>query len=149
MVMPTSRGRTAKGSIRMRCESCSVSRESWEKQHIVSRPWRMRARRGWDDCEKLVQTALTASRSSMGSESRAWGLVNKWAASTDAVRTCCSFRFMPSSAIRWCRTQSLRGGTGVGERDMGTWTTGSSTTCMASRASAEEARRGGGRVSQT
>lgn len=62
----TSRGNMEKQSIRMSCPSCSVNKESWEKQHIVSRPWRMRARRGCDEEEKLDHMALTASRSSTG-----------------------------------------------------------------------------------
>ena len=73
--MPTSRGRMANGSMRIRCANWSVSKDNWEKQHIVRRPWRMRARRGCDEEEKLDQTALTASRSSTGKASRDyfWG----------------------------------------------------------------------------
>lgn len=63
-------GKTVKQSIRMSCASCSVSKESWEKQHMVSKPWRIRARRGWEDEEKLDHIALTASRSWTGSASR-------------------------------------------------------------------------------
>ena len=73
----TSRGSIAKGSMRMRCDSCSVSRDSCEKQHIVRRPWRMSARRGCGDDENVDQIALTALLSSTGSASSAWKIINQ------------------------------------------------------------------------
>jgi len=63
-------GKTVKQSIRMSCARCSVSKDSWEKQHMVSKPWRIKARRGWEDEEKFDHIALTASRSWTGSASR-------------------------------------------------------------------------------
>lgn len=47
-----------------------MSKESWEKQHIVSRPWSIKARRGCDEAEKLDHIALTDSRSWTGNASR-------------------------------------------------------------------------------
>ena len=67
----TSRGSIAKGSMRMRCDSCSVSKDSCEKQHIVRSPCRMRARRRCGEEEKLDHMTETASRSATGSASRA------------------------------------------------------------------------------
>lgn len=44
---------------------------------MVSRPWRIKARRGCGEAEKFAQTALTASRSCKGRASKAWGNVRQ------------------------------------------------------------------------
>lgn len=40
---------------------------------MVSRPWRIKARRGWGEAEKFAHTALMASRSCKGRASKALG----------------------------------------------------------------------------
>jgi len=40
---------------------------------MVSRPWRIKARRGWGEAEKFAQMVFTASRSCKGRASKAWG----------------------------------------------------------------------------
>jgi len=97
-----SRGRTTKGSMRMRWLSCSVRRESWEKQHMVRMPRRMSSLRGWGEEEKLDQMELMDSRSPTGRASRDCVIA--------AVRggrlvikknpTCWSLMLVPSSAMR-------------------------------------------------
>ncbi len=69
----------------------------------------MRARWGCEEDEKLDQTALTASRSATGSASRDFGNDQQRARKSAYMHTCCSLRLVPSSAIRWWRTHSLRG----------------------------------------
>lgn len=100
---------------------------------------------GWEEEEKLDQIELTTCRSPSGRASRACGGGSAAVGRGEERGTCWSLRLVPWSAIRWCRTQSFRGG---GETCiLGTLLGGRGGDEDRLRGAIEDAKRGAGMVS--
>jgi hypothetical protein len=99
---------------------------------------------GCEEEEKLDQIELTTCRSPSGRASRACGDKSAAVGRREERRTCCSLRLVPWSAIRWCRTQSLRGGETC---ISGTLVVGGGGDGDRLRGGSEDAKRGAGMVS--